>query len=483
MRKKRKVRIVLTVFVLTVLFMGLTGQALKAKQAKPFAGETLNVVIIAEVYAEGIRKFLPEFTAKTGIKVNLLFPSVFEAYQQQMLEVTTMGAGYDVLLIAPTWLASFAPYLEELGPLAEKHNVKFDLDDIVPILREFYTKYKRVWCAVPFDADLHILLYRKSAFENSEFKAKFYSKYGYELKTPDTWQQYRDVAEFFTGWDWDDDGEIEYGTIESWKRNPYAYYWWLNRFASNGGVYFDENLNPLINTPNGIKALEQMLDVKPFTVLGVEDFGYPESRTAWVKGDAAMDIIYTDVPKAAEDPEESKIVGDTGYALTPGWVNDGKLIRHVSMPPTWIMAIPRWSEHKGAAITFLSFYYESDKSIEIAVDPATAVDPCRFSQFQSPKFRNSWPTAGYYLDTVKTAIETGFPELQVPGAWEYIDAADYEISQALAGVKTPKEALDAAAKKWNDISEDLGREKQRILWLIQYDAMKKMGIAFNPLED
>ncbi len=51
-------------------------------------------------------------------------------------------------------------------------------------------------------------------------------------------------------------------------------------------------------------------------------------------------------------------------------------------------------------------------------------------------------------------------DLRIPGAARYFDAIDAQISLALAGIKTPQEALDDAAREWDLITEELGRDAQ-----------------------
>jgi ABC-type glycerol-3-phosphate transport system substrate-binding protein len=51
--------------------------------------------------------------------------------------------------------------------------------------------------------------------------------------------------------------------------------------------------------------------------------------------------------------------------------------------------------------------------------------------------------------------------LRIPGAPELINSLDLHLSQALVGKETPKQALDAVAKEWNEIVNKLGRDKLR----------------------
>lgn len=58
------------------------------------------------------------------------------------------------------------------------------------------------------DGDAAILYYRKDVLNDPEKQEKFKAKYGYELPSPPKiWDQIIDVAEFFDGWGWDNDGK------------------------------------------------------------------------------------------------------------------------------------------------------------------------------------------------------------------------------------------------------------------------------------
>jgi multiple sugar transport system substrate-binding protein len=52
------------------------------------------------------------------------------------------------------------------------------------------------------------------------------------------------------------------------------------------------------------------------------------------------------------------------------------------------------------------------------------------------------------------------PDLQIPEANRYFEAIEAQLVQALAGSKSPEEALSDAADEWETITEDVGRESQ-----------------------
>ena len=82
------------------LFIPFTLKAGKAPAQggkKPFEGVTLNISCWSATYPKLIADYLPEFTEKTGIKVNYDTPG-FPVYNQRAdLELSTKGSGFDVL--------------------------------------------------------------------------------------------------------------------------------------------------------------------------------------------------------------------------------------------------------------------------------------------------------------------------------------------------------------------------------------------------
>ena len=66
--------------------------------------------------------------------------------------------------------------------------------------------------ALPYDGDIHYYSFRKDLFAGPDINSRFKDAYGYDLSPEDgaeTWEQWRNNCEFFTGWDWNGNGEDE----------------------------------------------------------------------------------------------------------------------------------------------------------------------------------------------------------------------------------------------------------------------------------
>ena len=62
-------------------------------------------------------------------------------------------------------------------------------------------------------------------------------------------------------------------------------------------------MKPQINSPNAVKALQNMVDSLKNSPPDVLGYGYDELRDAFIKGSVAMVVQWTDVPKKGDDPD------------------------------------------------------------------------------------------------------------------------------------------------------------------------------------
>jgi len=452
---------------------------------KPFEGLTLKISSIADAYASVFRGKEADISSQLGLRMEFDNTPPQDAYNKDMLDFAAGTPTHDIVLFEPAWLADYAPYLEPIENLAKQFNLDYKLDDVSPLFKLTYMQWNGVIYTVPFDGDQHVLFYNTDAFNSEKNKADFKAQFGYDLVPPDTWDQYADMAKFFSGRDWAGTGKPGYGAAEAWQRGGYAFWWWADKFLAYGGVWFDENMKPLINSPAGVKALENTLAIKPYVPPGTANFGYPELENSFIKGDIPMVIQWTSTGKSAMDPTMSLIVGKVGAKLSPGVKRpDGSIFRRPGLPTGWVAGIPKDSPNKEAAARVLAIISQPDWALHVALLPTTYVDPWRQSSFSSPQFANQWPAfpdfSKQFAEALSKTAETGCPDLQVPGTFEYWNAADTEISAAIAGNKTAQQALDDAAAEWDNITQRLGADKQKVAWNLEYDQMKKLSIKYEP---
>jgi ABC-type glycerol-3-phosphate transport system substrate-binding protein len=144
------------------------------------------------------------------------------------------------------------------------------------------------------------------------------------------------------------------------------------------------------------------------------------------------------------------------------------------------MGVSIYSQKKEATIKVLELISQPEVSLKIVMDPKTIMDPWRVSHLRSEKFRKAFPGADAYLDAIEKTFPHVVPDPILPGANEYMRKLSFELTEALAKRKPPKEALDAAVAEWNKVTERRGLDKQRGLWTEKMAEMKALGIEYRP---
>jgi len=489
-KKKSFKRIVRKVAVLTVCIMiiGLwttlvSGEAFGRKR---FEGVEITVFTQPPPFiAKPVQMFRADWERETGGKVRLITAPWAELYEKMYTSFALGAKKYDIIIFPAAWLADFASNgfilpLERF--IVGDEELKWD--DILPVYRERISSWGGRIYAIPLDGDNHIFYYRRDALENPDYQREFKDKYGYELGAPRTWDQVRDLAEFFNGWDWDGDGRKEYGVVEAMRKGDQAYWTFFSRAAAYtsipgqpGGLFFDpDTMEPLINDPGHVKALEDWLEVKKFGVPGIVNMDSGEIRGVYTVGEAFSAIDWGDIGVMADTSPESTVKGKVGYSILPGATRvwDYKKKKWVEFPKVnhapylafggWLGAIDAKSDHVEAAYDFISFLGNPENSYISVTTPETGFNPCRKAHFEKLA---GWYGYGFvhpedYLRAIEATIAhpNVQPDLRIPGAARYFEALDAQLSIALAGGKAPQQALDDAAKEWERITEDLGRTAQ-----------------------
>src|SRR3989442_34599 len=209
-------------------------------------------------------------------------------------------------------------------------------------------------------------------------------------------------------------------------------------------------------------------------------FESEEPKTMLVKGEVPMLCSWTSTGKRVGNPAESVIVGKAGFGIVPGAEIDGKIVHRPAITPGRGMAVSKYSKKKEATMKVLEVISLPEQSLKIVMDPQTIMDPWRLSHLRSEKFRKAFPGADEYLDAIEKSFPFLVPDPVIPAADEYQRKLSFEITEALAKRKSPKDALDTAAKEWDKVTERRGLEKQKAFWGEKLHEMKQLGIEYRP---
>jgi multiple sugar transport system substrate-binding protein len=449
------------------------------KNLPNFHGQTVTVMGDGGHNMNVFGFWMPEWV-KAGIKLKAIEVPFADVYSKEKAEFIAGTNAVDLVVFYPAYIGDFASngYLLPLDKYIKKSNPH--LNDVITAFRKLYLGWAGHTYALPEDGDVHIFIYRKDLLNNPAEQAAFKAKYQRTLTVPKTWDEYLQVGQFFTR----KAGEKLGGTVlkrpfygcAEYGQRGFSWAWFVDRWASSGEPYFDENMKPNIDSPAAVKSLQNMVSaVKTCSPPDVLNFGYDQLRDSLLKQQTFMVVQWDDVPKKGADPTQSEVAGKLGYALLPGTVVKGKLITRSMMPVGRVLAITKNSKHPDAAY-FMAKYISDDVSRFNVSTSLDGLDIYRYSQLKPQYFKvfRSTADAKSYLATVKGALEHGYPEIYIPGAAQYEDALDLAVNKAISGQEDPAKALGDAAKAWDDITNKLDRNHQIKLWrnaLKQYRAL------------
>src|SRR6266850_1031310 len=418
----------------------------RAPAARPYEGTTIRAVVNAEYVKYSLTLIEKDLYDTLGIKIETEVIPADAFVAKTLLEFNSGTSPWDLIMFGPSNMPDYGRHFE------------------------------------PYDGDIHIMYWNKVAFERPDNQKKFKAKYGYDLKPPKTWKQWDDASEFFNGWGWDGSQNKLFGAGASYKPSGsgYSYHWWRQRFFAYGGNYFDANMKPLINSPAGVRALEEMVKTIGFYPPGVMLFESEEPKTMLVKGEVPLLHSWTSTGKRVGNPGESVIVGKAGFGIVPGAEIDGKIVHRPAITPGRGMAVSKYSKKIEATMKVLEFISLPEQSLKIVMDAKTIMDPWRVSHLRNDKFRKLFPDADKYLDAIEQSFPLLVPDPVIPAADEYQRKLSFEITEALAKRKSPKDALDTAAKEWDKVTERRGVDKQKAFWGEKLHEMKQLGIEYHP---
>lgn len=416
--------------------------------SRAFAGTQLNVIAEATANSQILEQLLPDFTEKTGIQVKLEQAPYDSLVQKAVLDFTTKKGNYDVLSIPYEYLGSFAEkkYIAPIDSYLDKPPTQlgttFSKDDILPTLWKASSQWKDATYGMPSNSAVMMMFYRKDLFDNPKEAKGFEAKYGYKLAPAQTWQQYRDIAEWFTRKKGDQLAgttlnEPFYGVTIAGKRHVATVLEWLNYAWGNGGGIFDDAGNLIVGGAANVAALTYEKGLTAFAPPGFTSATWDEVTAQLQQGIAAESITWGDTAGAMEDPSASKIVGKMGYASIPVQTAGDKAVAHLG---SWTYSINDASKNKEAGYEFMAWALSKPVQMKLAEGGGL---PALTSTFTDPTLTSKLP----YWKQEYVSLQEAKSRPRVP-QWSGIsDALALELSRALSGQATPEQALSSAQDK------------------------------------
>ena len=368
------------------------------------------------------------FTKETGIEVNFVEVPYQGVYDKLSAEIASGTSNYDVATIDVVWNAAFADHVEDLGDLFTDA-VKADLP---PALVADATVGGKMM-GMPAWANAEIVFYRKDLWEDPANQAAFKEKYGYDLVAPATWQQWRDMASFFTK-----DGMygtvVIGGTSEEWMAEVLQ--------AGSPGVILDDAGKVILDNQAHIDALENYrapLCTDKSVPDNALEISWGEAQNLFYQGQTAMMKFWAHAYRMT--PEDSKIAGKVGVA--PMIAGPAGI---AGIPGPWYNVIPSTSQHKDAARQFVA-YLEAHNALGIEAPLGLAATN---SAYQSYMDKPGYEHFGPLMETLSAAATKGRPLTK-----DYQELVDEAVMPAFQGALECQDNVADLLKEAAETARDI----------------------------
>ena len=454
----------------------------EAIDAKDYSGRTLNIITHAvPVMGEPTALHAKQFEELTGAKVNVVHVPFGDLFQRIMIPFQTKQAAYDVLFYGSLWIGDFNNYL---APVPAEYQNTASMKDVTVNYKGVAT-WGETMIQFPVDGDRHYLKYRIDIFDSPEMQAKYKEKTGKELKVPETWEEYNEIAIFFSGWDWDGDDKPNYGSAEVAKRDDLMFSAFISRVAPyakhpevKGGFFFDlETMEPLVNTPGWVHGLKLFVESQKGFPPGGNNFGLGDEIFSFGGGQTLMSYSWDDAFIQAME-KNSKIRNKVAAAPLPGakevwnrktgkWDKFEKANRAPYICWGWTSAVSKFSKNKDMAFDYLCFFSNQANTLHDLQIGRFGVNPYRNAHFDAQFWiqKLGWDekTATTYVKTLSDMdlSKNRVFDLRVPGVGQFMSSLAAGVSKALAGQETPQKALDGVAAEWRQIVDRIGKDRVR----------------------
>jgi multiple sugar transport system substrate-binding protein len=435
--------------LLAVLFVGFSGGG----EAQPVADAQEGVDELTIWWAEWdpanfLQQIGNNYEEETGIAVNVVQEPWGSYFDRVAAEWAARGDSFDMVVGDSQWLGQGV----EEGHYLDLTSFMVDegiAETVTSATLQYYGEYPPEsgnYYAYPTEGDANGWAYRKDLFEDPDEMAAFEEEYGYPLAVPETWEQLRDIAEFFTR---PDDGlygvgvytQIDYDAITMGFENVLFSYGvdWADE---------DNNVFDVVNSERAVEALELYKELYSFAPPGTDNAFFAEMNDVFINGQAAMIMNYFAFFPALDNPEINPYRDVTGYFAMPAGP-DGDRFAALGGQGVSVNSYIS-TERQEAALDFIRWFAQEEVQAEWA---AIGGYTCNINVLNSEEFLNQTPYNAAFAETM-TFVKDFW---NIPQFGQLLEPTQrYLHSYVVGGEGTAQEALDGMAFEHDEILIDAG---------------------------
>jgi multiple sugar transport system substrate-binding protein len=385
--------------------------------------------------AKELQTLCADYTKETGVEVEVQQIPWSDFETKVKTAWSAQSPDFDLVVGDSQWLGKGATQGHYVD-LTDWAKTNVPVADIAPSALAEYGEYPaksgKLW-GLPCENDATVFAYRKDLFEDAANKAAFKAKYGKELAPPDTWDDFKNVAEFFTKPDKQYGAALFYakqydGATMGFDQVLWAY----------GGQLSDpsgKKIEGVINDANAVKALQFYVDLKKFTPPGSETYYFSECLRDFQQGKVAMaQSWFAFLPDLIDKTKNPTYIDKTGYFIIP----KGPAGRFVSLGGQGL-SISSYSKQQDEAKKFLAWFEKQDTQLKWAKLGGLTANT---KVAATDDFKKAAPYNVYFTQSVPYLKDF----YNTPNYSELLTVSQNDINAAVAGQMAPKAALDDIAK-------------------------------------
>jgi len=389
-------------------------QAASAQTSSPSAtAQSSSLTIFARsAYHQQINQALMDYynSHRPPVQFNYIPKGYSDEYQAILLAMKNKSSDYDILYIDEPWI--YELYINGwLDPLGN------DLDTTgIPTYSAQLGEFNGEFYAMPVVGNFNFMFYNLNIIE----------KVG--ESPPKSWDDVLRIAEEVNqklapqsyGWS----GNYPDGVIS----DVYA-----TVLLSLGGYMFDpkDRITPTLDTPEAVEAMELIVELASPKRAHPKTMSWSsltEYSDAILAGEVAMGAVWNGWVTDVDNPQLSKVVGQTYFIPMPG-------PKPVSQTGFWYYVVPVYSRNKDLAKDYImvATSYDAQKYAYLKA----GLPPARINVYEDPEVAQSSRLAGMFYDVA----EVGIPARTSP---VYMDVESQLIAvanKAVLGQLTPEAAV------------------------------------------
>lgn len=399
-----------------------------------FEGQSVNLLIIQPHVVTG-KKIAADFEAATGAKVNVTAVPYDQVSTKATLDFQSGASEFDVIDYFYTYKGQLAEdgVILDVTDWIERDKAEIKPEDFLPRIYDTYTLHDGRRYGLPYDGDSHVLFYNKELFDR------------YGLKPSATWDEYIANAKMIT--EAESKNGVYGAAILGAKIPVIILSSYANRLTGFGGNFLKEDGTSALDSGEAVAAAKSLVDASPWALPTPLETRFEEGIPAFLNGKAAQIEFWTDLGGYAQDPKGSKIVDKWGVTRIP--LGGSNKTPRLAFNAGFGFAITSGSRKKEIAWELIKFATDPAYHEELLALTGSGIDPDRFSGLNSPKYKAFQPLVQPLLADGALDNSLAWPTATFAPKLETV--LTDQLALALAGTKTPEQAIKDAHDGWTAI--------------------------------